>query len=62
MFEHARNLEFEKAAQVRDQLAASEASRYLAGGSANVVPFVPRQRRLMIPRAAARQPVNERCS
>ena len=38
MLEHARNLEFEKAAQVRDQLARFKERLFGAGGS-NVVPF-----------------------
>jgi excinuclease ABC subunit B len=40
MLEHARNLEFEKAARVRDQLAALKERLFGANGNANVVPFV----------------------
>ena len=40
MLEHARNLEFEKAAQVRDQLAALKQQVFGANGNDNVVPFV----------------------
>jgi excinuclease ABC subunit B len=39
MFEHAKNLEFEKAAKVRDQLAALR-EQVFGGGSGNVVPLV----------------------
>ena len=39
MFEHAKNLEFEKAARVRDQLALLREQVFGAGGS-NVVPLV----------------------
>ncbi|MBN9427786.1 MAG: UvrB/UvrC motif-containing protein, partial [Burkholderiales bacterium] len=41
MLDHAKNLEFEKAAQVRDQLAALK-QRFFGsnGGGSNVVPFV----------------------
>jgi excinuclease ABC subunit B len=38
MLDHARNLEFEKAAQVRDQLARFKERLFGAGGG-NVVPF-----------------------
>jgi excinuclease ABC subunit B len=42
MLEHARNLEFEKAARVRDQLALlrEQAFGASAGGESNVVPLV----------------------
>ncbi|MEW5882047.1 MAG: excinuclease ABC subunit UvrB [Pseudomonadota bacterium] len=40
MFEHAKNLEFEKAARVRDQLAALKERVFGAGGTGNVVPAV----------------------
>ena len=39
MLDHARNLEFEKAAQVRDQLTLLKAQMFGAGGIDNVVPF-----------------------
>ncbi|MFN9480943.1 MAG: excinuclease ABC subunit UvrB [Betaproteobacteria bacterium] len=39
MFEHAKNLEFEKAAKVRDQLAALR-EQVFGGGSGNVVPLL----------------------
>ncbi|MCB1982017.1 MAG: UvrB/UvrC motif-containing protein, partial [Rhodoferax sp.] len=42
MFEHARNLEFEKAARVRDQLALlREQVLGGAGHDVNVMPLVP---------------------
>jgi excinuclease ABC subunit B len=41
MFEHAKNLEFEKAARVRDQLALLKEQVFGAKGSTNVVPLVP---------------------
>ncbi len=43
MFEHARNLEFEKAARLRDQLAQLREQAFGAGAShdAQVVPLVP---------------------
>ena len=42
MLEHARNLEFEKAARVRDQLALLREQVFGAGGhDTNVVPLVP---------------------
>jgi len=44
MFEHARNLEFEKAARVRDQLAALREQVFGGPGADKVVPLVPRQR------------------
>ncbi len=40
MLEHARNLDFEKAAQVRDQLAVLKEQIFGSNGSSNVVPFV----------------------
>jgi excinuclease ABC subunit B len=40
MLEHARNLEFEKAAQVRDQLTLLKERVFGSGGNGNVVPFV----------------------
>ena len=40
MLDYARNLEFEKAAQVRDQLAVLKERFFGANGNANVVPFV----------------------
>ncbi len=43
MFEHARNLEFEKAARVRDQLAVLKEQAFGAPGSDNVVPLVPKK-------------------
>ncbi len=39
MLDHARNLEFEKAAQVRDQLSALKAQVFGADGTGNVVPI-----------------------
>ena len=39
MLEHARNLEFEKAARIRDQLAQLKDQAFGAHGSDNVVPF-----------------------
>ena len=39
MIEHAKNLEFEKAAQVRDQLHALKAQAFGAPGADNVVPI-----------------------
>ena len=41
MFEHAKNLEFEKAARVRDQLALLKEQVFGSGGSTNVVSLVP---------------------
>jgi excinuclease ABC subunit B len=41
MFEHAKNLEFEKAARVRDQLALLKEQVFGSGGQTNVVPLVP---------------------
>ncbi len=40
MFEHAKNLEFEKAAQVRDQLAVLREQVFGASGGSKVVPLV----------------------
>jgi len=40
MLDHARNLEFEKAARVRDQLALLREQAFGAGGGADVVPLV----------------------
>ena len=40
MFEHAKNLEFEKAAQVRDQLALLREQVFGASGGSKVVPLV----------------------
>ena len=40
MLEHARNLEFEKAAQVRDQLTRLKEQVFGAGAQSNVVPLV----------------------
>ncbi|MEO8922200.1 MAG: UvrB/UvrC motif-containing protein, partial [Caldimonas sp.] len=39
MLEHARNLEFEKAARVRDQLAALREQAFGAPGVDNVIPL-----------------------
>ena len=39
MLDHAKNLEFEKAAQVRDQLRIVKEQLFGAAGSDNVVPF-----------------------
>jgi excinuclease ABC subunit B len=44
MFEHAKNLEFEKAARVRDQLSLLREQVFGAGGSSNVIPLVPGER------------------
>ena len=44
MFEHAKNLEFEKAARVRDQLALLREQVFGGGGSSNVVPLVAGER------------------
>jgi len=44
MFEHAKNLEFEKAARVRDQLAALREQVFGGPGAEKVVPLVPRQK------------------
>ena len=40
MLDHARNLEFEKAAQVRDQLSVLKEQVFGSNGSSNVGPFV----------------------
>jgi excinuclease ABC subunit B len=40
MLDHARNLEFEKAAQVRDQLTLLKEQVFGSGGNGNVVPLV----------------------
>jgi excinuclease ABC subunit B len=40
MLESARNLEFEKAAKLRDQLAVLKEQVFGANGNVNVVPFV----------------------
>ena len=40
MLDHAKNLEFEKAAQVRDQLSTLKEQVFGSSGSTNVVPFV----------------------
>jgi excinuclease ABC subunit B len=45
MLEHARNLEFEKAARVRDQLAALREQAFGAPGSDNVVALTPAPKR-----------------
>jgi excinuclease ABC subunit B len=39
MLEHARNLEFEKAAHARDQLTRLKEQVFGSGGNDNVVPF-----------------------
>jgi excinuclease ABC subunit B len=44
MFEHAKSLEFEKAARVRDQLAALRGQFFGGPGAEKVVPLVPRQK------------------
>ncbi len=41
MFEHARNLEFEKAARIRDQLGILKEQAFGASGSDNLVVLVP---------------------
>jgi len=43
MMEHARNLEFEKAARVRDQLSHLKAQAFGAPGTDNVIPLTPRR-------------------
>ena len=43
MMEHARNLEFEKAARVRDQLSHLKAQVFGAPGNDNVIPLTPRR-------------------
>jgi excinuclease ABC subunit B len=42
MLEHARNLEFEKAARVRDQLSQLREQAFGAPGTDNVIPLTPR--------------------
>ena len=42
MLEHARGLEFEKAARVRDQLALLRQQAFGAAGSDNVIPLTPK--------------------
>ncbi len=44
MFEHAKNLEFEKAARVRDQLALLKEQVFGSGGATNVVALLPGER------------------
>jgi excinuclease ABC subunit B len=44
MFDHAKNLEFEKAARVRDQLAALRGQVFGGPGADKVVPLVLKQR------------------
>jgi excinuclease ABC subunit B len=44
MFEHAKNLEFEKAAKVRDQLAVLRTKAFGASGESNVVALVPQEK------------------
>ena len=44
MFEHAKNLEFEKAARVRDQLALLKEQVFGSGGASNVLALVPGER------------------
>jgi excinuclease ABC subunit B len=44
MFEHAKNLEFEKAARVRDQLAALRGQVFGGPGADKVVALAPRQK------------------
>ncbi len=44
MFEHAKNLEFEKAARVRDQLAALRGQLFGAPAADNVIALVPREK------------------
>jgi excinuclease ABC subunit B len=44
MFEHAKNLEFEKAARVRDQLAALRGQVFGGPGAEKVVPLAPRKK------------------
>jgi len=41
MLDHARNLEFEKAARVRDQLAHLREQAFGAAGTDNIVPVDP---------------------
>jgi excinuclease ABC subunit B len=44
MMEHARNLEFEKAARVRDQLAILKEQAFGASGSDNVISLITNQK------------------
>jgi excinuclease ABC subunit B len=44
MVDHAKNLEFEKAAQVRDQLALLKEQVFGASGQSNIVALVPGDR------------------
>jgi excinuclease ABC subunit B len=44
MMEHARNLEFEKAARVRDQLAILKEQAFGASGSDNVISLTSNQK------------------
>ena len=44
MFEHARNLEFEKAARVRDQLAALRGQVFGGPGSGQVIPLATKRK------------------
>jgi excinuclease ABC subunit B len=44
MFESAKNLEFEKAAKVRDQLAVLRTKAFGASGESNVIALVPREK------------------
>ncbi|MFN9679328.1 MAG: excinuclease ABC subunit UvrB [Betaproteobacteria bacterium] len=44
MFEHARNLEFEKAAKARDQLASLRTKAFGAAGDGNVVALLPQEK------------------
>jgi excinuclease ABC subunit B len=44
MFEHARNLEFEKAAKARDQLASLRTRAFGAAGDGNVVALLPQEK------------------
>ncbi|MCO5100059.1 MAG: excinuclease ABC subunit UvrB [Burkholderiaceae bacterium] len=55
MLQHARNLEFEKAAQVRDQLAALKQRFFGSDGGSNVVPFVADAAPASAPAAARRR-------
>ena len=44
MFDYAKNLEFEKAARTRDQLAVLREKVFGAGGAGNVTSLVPAER------------------
>ncbi|MFN7431871.1 MAG: excinuclease ABC subunit UvrB [Betaproteobacteria bacterium] len=44
MFEHAKNLEFEKAAKARDQLASLRTKAFGAAGDGNVVALLPQEK------------------